>query len=132
MGAIADVTNTEQLYDSGLDAVIIRRCVACVVGGRTLDVNGFPDAVIRSGHVIIHDPDTDTYKPMPVADGKYSSLPGSHEYAGVLRASISSEKPFASIMTVGEVNDVAVKYEYTDQMLKDIKAALPGLMFTHD
>lgn len=132
MGAIANLTNGEKLYDSGLDSVIIRRYNAGVTGGRTLDVTGFPDDVVCAGHPIIHEAATDTYKPFPVADGKFSALPGSHAYAGVLVASIPVDKPFAAIMTVGEVNDEAVKYKYTEEMKEAVVKAFPGIMFAHD
>lgn len=132
MGAIADITNGEKLYDSGLDSVIIRRYNSGITGGRTLDVTGFPDDIITAGHVIIHEPATDTYKPMPIKDGKYDSLPASHNYVGILVASIETKKPFAAIMNVGEVNDKAVKYEINATMLEAINKALPGVMFTHD
>ena len=132
MGAKADIINGEVLYDSGLDPVIIRRYNAGVTGGRTLDCTDFPDKTISAGHAIIYEESTDTYKPMPVADGKYSALPGSHIYAGILVGSIPADKPFAAIMTVGEVNDKAVKYQFTAEMKEAIIKAFPGIMFTHD
>lgn len=132
MGAIADITNGEKIYDSGLDSVVIRRYDAGIIGGRTLDVTDFPDNVIKAGHAIIYEAATDTYKPMPVKDGKYSTLPESHTYAGILVASIVAKKPFAAILTVGEINDKAVAYEFTEEMKEAIIKALPGIMFTHD
>lgn len=132
MGAIADITNGEKLYDSGLDSVVIRRYDAGIIGGRTLDVANFPDDVIKAGHAIIHETATDTYKPMPVEAGKYSTLPGGHTYAGILVASILTSKPFAAILTVGEVNEKAVAYEFTTAIKEAIVKVLPGIMFTHD
>lgn len=132
MRAIADLVNAEKIYDSGLDSVIIRRYDAGIVGGRTLDVTGFPDEVIKAGHALIYEADSDTYKPMPVADGKYSELPAKHSYCGINVSSISVDKPFAAILTVGEVNDKAVAYEFTEEMKEAIIKVLPGIMFTHD
>lgn len=133
MGAIADIINGEKLYDSGLDTVIIRRYNAGITGGRTLDCTGFPDKVVPAGHAIIYDEATDTYKPFPVEEGKYASeMPGSYKYAGINVSSKPVEEPFAAIMTVGEVNDEAVKYKFTEDMKEAIVKALPGIMFSHD
>ncbi len=40
----------------------------------------------------------------------YNSIPGSHEYSGILIASIEAEKPFAGVMVRGTVNEVASPY----------------------
>lgn len=128
----ADIINGEKLYDSGLDSVIIRRYNAGVTGGRTLDCTGFPDPVVPAGHAIIYEEATDNYKPFPVKEGKYDSMPASHVYAGIMVASKPVEEPFAAIMTVGEVNDEAVKYKFTDEMKEAIVKAFPGIMFSHD
>lgn len=132
MGAIVDLTNEEKVILDGNDSIVIRRLISSVVGGRTLDMTGFPDKIIKSGHVVICEADADTWKPMPVADGKYSALPENHEYKGVVIASKFSKEPFVGIMYAGEVNDIAMPYELTDEMRAALKAALPQLVFTHD
>lgn len=128
----ADLIKGEKLFDSGLDSVIIRRYDAGVTGGRTLDCTGFPDNVVPAGHALIYEESTDTYKPFPVKEGKYDTMPDSHKYAGIMVASKSVDEPFAAILTVGEVNDMAVKYKFTDEMKEAIVKAFPGIMFSHD
>jgi len=43
----------------------------------------------------------------------YGSLPGSHEYVGILIASIRKDKPFAGIMVRGTVNEEAGPFSYS-------------------
>lgn len=132
MGAIAELTKEGKSFADGLDAIVIRRVGACIIGGKTLDMSGFPDDHVKAGHIIIHETATDTYKPMPVASGAYSTIPTGHVYVGVLRATKPKEEPLASIMYEGEVNDIASPYEVTDAIKTALKAALPGLYFMHD
>lgn len=131
MGAVANLSNANELYGSGMDAVVIRNYVGGIVGGRTLDVTGFSDNVIKAGHIIIRDTQTDTYKPMPVSGGSYSTLPSNHEYVGVLVSSILKSQPLAGIMYDGEVNDLASPYSI-DSIKAALKSALPTLVFLHD
>ncbi len=132
MGAIADITNEEQIRLDGNDSIVIRRLISSVIGGRTLDMTGFPDDVVKAGHIAIYNKSTDTYKPFPVADGKYSTLPTGYEYCGVVIASKLAKHPFVGIMYAGEVNDKAMPYELTEAMRSALKTALPQLVFTHD
>lgn len=86
MGATANLSSEMEVLNAGMDSVVIRHYVAGIIGGRTLDVSNYNLPVIKAGHVVIRDTSTDTYKPMPVkssGDG-YDSLPGSHEYVGVV------------------------------------------------
>lgn len=131
MGATANLSNANELYGSGMDAVVIRNFVGGIIGGRTLDVTGFTDSVIKAGHVIIRDTQTDTYKPMPVSSGAYASLPSNHEYVGVLVSSVLTSQPLAGIMYDGEVNDLASPYP-VDSIKAALKTALPTLVFLHD
>lgn len=130
--AIADLISKERMYDDGMDAVVIRRYNAGITGGRTLDMTGFPDDVVRAGHIVIYDTETGDFKPMPVQEGAYAALPAKHEYVGIVVASKPADKPFVAIMTVGEVNDSASVYPFTDELKKEIVSVLPGIMFTHD
>lgn len=132
MGAIAEMTQEGQTFSDGNDAIVIRRAGACIIGGRTLDMTGFPDKHVRAGHIIIHETATDTYKPLGVSNGAYSSLPTGHTYQGVLRASKPADMAMASIMYEGEVNDLASPYPVTDAIKTALKTALPGLYFKHD
>lgn len=133
MGAVADFSKEERTILSGMDSVVIRKYIAGIIGGRTLDMTGFKDSVIKAGHIVIRDTTTDTYKPMPVnsAGNGYDSLPGSHEYAGVVVCSKPANEPLVGIMYAGEVNDVASPYPI-DSIKDALKTALPMLVFMHD
>lgn len=133
MGAVADLNNEGIKIVDGNDSIVIRQCVGCIIGGRTLDMTGFPsgEKVIRAGHVVIRDTESDTYKPMPVSNGAYSTLPANHEYVGVVVCSKPIERPFVSIMYSGEVNDKASPYP-VDSIKAAMKTALPTLVFMHD
>lgn len=132
MSITPDLNTIEREYSDGLDAVVIRRYTGGITGGRTLDMTDFPDESIRAGHIIICEDTTDTYKPLPVKDGKYQSLPEGTALVGVVVASKPKAKPFVAIMNVGEVNDVASPYPIDDTLRKALRDALPGLIFTHD
>lgn len=120
----------------GNDDVVIRQYIGGVLGGRTLDMTDFSEDVIQAGHVVIRALDEDgvnyTYKPMPVSDGAYSTLPDNYEYAGVVVRSKPADEPFVGIMDNGRVNDIAMPYSLTAAMKTAIKTALPNLIFEHD
>lgn len=120
----------------GFDSVVIRQYIGGILGGRTLDMTGFNKDVIKAGHIVIRTLDEDgknyTYKPMPVQDGAYKSLPESHEYVGVVVCSKLANEPLVGIMDNGRVNDKAMPYPLTSEMKKAVKAALPNLIFEHD
>ncbi|MCD7923628.1 MAG: hypothetical protein LUI85_02585 [Bacteroides sp.] len=125
----ANLNNEREQVIFGDDSIVIQKYISGVKGGRTLDVTGFTDKVIKASHVIIHK--DGVYKPMPVAGGSYAALPEGYSYAGVLYRSIMTAKPFASIMTWGEVNDVAKAYDMS-AILADFKAACPHIDFIKD
>lgn len=133
MGATANLASELQTMGTGMDPVVIRKYIAGITGGRTLDVSGFPLDIIKAGHMVIRDTANDTYKPMPLAAGNeaYGTLPASHEYVGVLVRSVSKEAPLAAIMYSGEVNDVASPFPI-GSIKAALKTALPTLVFLHD
>lgn len=131
MGATANLANEMEVLKSGMDSIVIRHYVAGIIGGRTLDVTGFNEPVIKAGHIVIRDTNTDTYKPMPVSGNAYSSLPSNHEYVGVVVCSKPTSEPLVGIMYDGEVNDVASPYPI-DGIKVALKTALPKLSFMHD
>ena len=135
MGATANLSNELQVITSGLDSVVIRRFGAGIIGGRTLDVSGYPHDVIKAGHIIIQSTEDETlFKPMPLAASSYNSydsLPSNHKYAGVLVRSVTKDAPLAAIMYNGEVNDEASPYPITS-IKSALATALPGLVFMHD
>lgn len=133
MGAVADFSKDERAILSDMDSIVIRKYIAGIIGGRTLEMKDFKDSVIKAGHIVIRDTTTDTYKPMPVNSecNSYESLPGSHEYVGVVVCSKPANEPLVGIMYAGEVNDKASPYPI-DGIKADIKEALPMLVFMHD
>lgn len=61
----------------------------------------------------------------------YNALPSGHTYAGILIASVLTEKPFAGIMVRGTVNPAASAYSLTS-ILSAVKTALPLIDFRQD
>lgn len=136
MGAKVNLANDPEVILTGNDSVVIRQYNGGVTGGRSLDMTGFTEPVVKAGHVVIKVLDEDgvnyTYKPMPVANGAYDSLPASHEYAGVVVASKPTTEPMVGIMDDGRVNDEAMPYPLSSEMRSALKSALPNLIFEHD
>lgn len=136
MGAKANLVDEPKTIVAGLDSVVIRQYKGGITGGRTLDMTDFPDSAVKAGHIAIRVLDEDgknyTYKPMPVANGAYGSLPANHEYCGVVVASKPADYPLVGIMDDGRVNDEAMPYPLTAEMRTALKAALPNLIFEHD
>lgn len=126
------MTQEGNVYSDGMDGIVIRSRGACLIGGRTLDMTGFPDKHVKAGHIVIHETATDTFKPLGVANGAYTALPAGHVYEGVVLASKPADKAFVSVMYTGEVNDKASPYPVTDAIKTALKEALPGLYFKHD
>lgn len=129
-----DLSAKKEQIVFGDDSVVIQKYISGIKGGRTLDVTGYTDTVLKAGHVIITD-GQGTYKPMPVTETEdsavYGELPEGYSYAGVLYRSILTASPAASIMTWGEVNAEAVPYSM-DSILDDFKAACPHIDFIKD
>lgn len=61
----------------------------------------------------------------------YDSLPSNHSYAGVLVASIATDRPAASIMTIGQVNEAALPFAIT-AIKSAFVAACPHIEFIKD
>lgn len=138
----------EQIVFGG-DSVVIQKYISGLKGGRTLDMTDYPLKVVKSGTVIITK--DGTYKPMPLTpkmEGEsdsqtevkdkngntvyeYGTLPTGYSYAGVLYRTILAENPAASVMTWGEVNDVAKPYPM-DSILSAFKTACPYIDFIKD
>ena len=107
----------------GLDSIVIVNCLGDIPGGRTLDVSDVASGtkVIKAGHIIISADATGVCKPMPVSGTSYDSLPASHSYVGVLKASITVADPRAAIMTMGQVNAAASPYTVPDGAISALK-----------
>ena len=103
----ANLSRTPEVIDTSADSVVIALLLEDIPGGRTLDVTGVTDEVIKAGHVIVEETATGALKPLGVTDGAYASLPSGHTYKGVLVGTIPTARPMASIMVRGRVNPEA-------------------------
>lgn len=112
------------------NSVVIKKHIKDIEGGRTLDCSGVDLAVIQAGHVVIVSTDG-TYKPMPIKNGAYDELPQNHKYVGVVYSAVETEKPAASIMTWGVVNEEAIPYPMT-AIMAAFKVACPHIDFSKD
>lgn len=115
--------------DDGLDCIVVVQALSDIPGGRTLDVSGLPAdvTVIRSGHILVEDNETKALSPLGISDSAYVSLPVGKKYYGVLRKSVSKARPFAAIITAGQINAAASPAPVTDE----IKAALSRIEFLY-
>ncbi len=132
MGAIANMIDDEKIIVDAQASITIRRYIGGITGGVTLDVDGFPDNVIKSGHPVIFNVKEGIYKPFPISNGAFGTLPEGYEYKGVVVVSQPKARPIVAVMNIGEVNDKAMPYELTAEMRTALKAAIPTLIFTHD
>lgn len=124
--ATVNLNRDSYLVDDGNEGKIIIANLADIPGGRALDMTGYTDEVVKAGHIIIKKASGE-FAPLGVSDGSYVSLDTGEEYAGVLKASILAEKPFAAILTVGEVNAAASPYPVTST----IASGLPQIKFLY-
>lgn len=117
---------------TGDDNIVIAKYLDGIEDGRSLDVTGYPLTVIKAGVPAITD-GAGTYKPMPMSSEgtAFDALPEGYSYAGIIKGTIRTTKPFATIMTRGRVNLAAAPYAY-DTILTALKAALPLVEFRKD
>jgi len=128
--SVIDIGSNER-FQLGKDSIIIRHYGDGIKGGRVLDLTGYTEEFIRCGHVIIMETSTEKYKPMPISNGAYGSLPAGHVYKGICVETTSAKEPFIGIMTDGEVNDKALPYAI-DSIKSAFLAAVPNIRFEHD
>lgn len=123
-----------KIFDSGIDAVVIRQYNGGITGGRALDYSEFSEDVIKAGHFIERKvvDGVYEYKPMKVLEGKYQDLDTGYEFAGVVvRSRLKGDA--VAIMDDGRVNDEAMPYQFKDDAQRTaVKTALPNLIFEHD
>ena len=130
MPTYASLNRDSVFVDDGNDSKVIIRNLAAIPGGVTLDMTGWTPDNVRAGHVIKHNKATGAYSPLGITGSQgdtYASLEDNEEYAGVLVTSVLKSKPFAPVMTIGEVNAAASPYPVTDT----IKAGLPRIEFLY-
>ena len=96
MPGTVNLSNELESFETGMDSVVIRRKGGRIIGGRSLNMEGFNEKYVKAGHIIIRSTNDEyDYKPMPVSDNAYSSLPENYEYAGiwVRTTPVNPEKP---------------------------------------
>lgn len=148
MKQAVDLVNEKNLLSNGLDNVVIKKHIMGIMGGRSLDVTGFEEPIIKAGHVIIKTQEGE-YAPMPVVpetttsgegdeqvveetgNKVYGELPEGATYVGVLKVSILTKKPFAAITTWGIVNEACVPFPI-DDIKEAFLEACPHIEFTQD
>lgn len=113
--------------DDSLDGIVTIQALAELPGGRTLDVSGITDSVIKAGHVIVRDTANDVYKPLTITASAYVTLPTKHEYVGTLKFAIPTSDPRAAIVLAGLINEAASPAPVTTA----IKSALPGIKWLY-
>ena len=117
MPGTVNLSNELESFETGMDSVVIRRKGGRIIGGRSLNMEGFNDEY--------------DYKPMPVSDNAYSSLPENYEYAGIWVRTTPASDARGAIQYDGEINDKALPYPI-DSIKAALKTALPSLYFMHD
>lgn len=126
----AELTHSAKTITFPNDEVVIPKYISGITGGRTLDVSGITDKYIRAGHVIITD-GAGKYKPLPTTSGAYTTVPESWTICGVLYRTVLAATPWASIMTNGQLNAVALPIPLTP-VLAAFKAACPLIELVKD
>jgi len=128
----ADLNNTPVQIDTTFDSIIIKKNLIDIPGGKTLDVTGVTDEVLKAGRVIIEVTATGVLKPLKIASGAYESLPANHTYKGILIATILLKRPFAAVLLAGDVNKQAVIEYGLPAIPAGAITALPQILFTKD
>lgn len=128
MPGTVNLSNELESFETGMDSVVIRRKGGRIIGGRSLNMEGFNEKYVKAGHIIIRSTNDEyDYKPMPVSDNAYSSLPENYEYAGIWVRTTPASDARGAIQYDGEINDKALPYP-----IDTLKTALPSLYFMHD
>lgn len=131
--SVANLTNEAQGIITGNDNIVIVNHFDGIRGGRTLDLTGYSEKVVKAGHILVETEDG-KIQPLPVNDGAYAALEeGSNsKYYGYLVATIPASKPFAAIMTRGTINPKAAPYTMSAELIAAVKAALPLIDYQED
>lgn len=123
--SVTNLNRTPEYFEDGNDSIVIVRDLGDIPGGRSLDVTGVTEDVIRAGHILISNDTTKEVKPLGVSGSAYSAKPSGWSYIGVLKHSVLKTDARAAILTIGQVNAAACPYPIT----ADIKAGLPLIQF---
>jgi hypothetical protein len=128
----ANLAGTPEQVDTTMDSVVIRKVDHDIPGGKTLDVTGITDTVLKAGHVIIENTSTGAHKPLGIKSGAYDSLPSGHAFKGLLTASILTATKQASVGIAGDVNGTAAVNSGLPPYTSTIKNALTRWIFSKD
>ena len=129
----ANLNNTGSQVDTTFDVVIIKKVLIDIPGGKTLDVTGVTEDVLKAGRVIIEQTSTGDLKPLKItAPTTYEALPAGHTYKGILIATILAKRPFASVMLSGDVGEQALINYGLPAVPAGAKTALSHILFTKD
>lgn len=112
------------------NSVLIKKFIKGIEGGRTLDTTDWTGETIPCGTVIASKTQegAKVYFPLPVEGSAYKVLGEGEKYEGLLYSSILREKPAASIMTWGVVNNEALPVAVPE----DFKTACPHIDYQSD
>lgn len=127
MADVVSLNRNGYFVDDGNESKVIIRDLADIPGGRALNMEGFDADVVRAGHLIKRTVATDSYAPLGVSGDAYAAVAEGEELVGVLKVSVTKERPAAAIMTMGQVNAAASPYPVTEE----IKTALPQIKFLY-
>lgn len=125
-----DLNNENKQYVFGDNA--IRHLVGSYQGGATIDVDGLPGEVLKSGHIVLRKTADGSYKAMPVSGTAFGTKPDGYEYAGVVIQNAPMKQPMVGIMYSGEVNEKLMPYTMSSAVKASLKTAVPTLVFTND
>lgn len=118
---------------TGIDSIVIKRVIDTKTGGATLTIDSseFDEKSISAGHIVIHNPSTNDYKPLGVLNGVLQSKPSGYEYYGIVIATTPADMPMVGVLTNGVVNFKAMKYDISS-ILPAVKQALTFIQFIED
>lgn len=128
---VVNLTNEAKGIITGNDNIVIVNHFDGIRGGRSLDLTGYTEKVVKAGHLIVKTSDG-KFKPRAVSEGSYSALGEGEIHAGYLVATIPAEKPFAAIMTRGTINPKAAPYPMDDALIEAVKKDLPLIDYQED
>lgn len=101
--------NTSTSVDTSNDSIVIVNLIEDIPGGRSLDVTGVTEKVLKAGRIVIEETSSGDLKPLGITGSAYDALPAGHTYKGILVASILTEKAMASVLQRGTVNEQAAQ-----------------------
>lgn len=111
--ATVNLKNDSIEIDDSLDSIAVPIVTNMIRGGRSLEVTGYPETVLKAGHVIIKETSSGDFKPMPVTkEGKIVTLgaitagsgyTGAGTYTGVALTGGSGSGATADIVVAGGV-----------------------------